>query len=223
MSLYGQLLIASLTGPLLLSFDKKVAFYKKWKYLFPAILISATVFIVKDILFASRQVWSFNSAYTSSIWWFGLPIEEWLFFIVVPYCCLFILEVLNAYFPTNSLERIANRLANLLGGVLLVVGLIFLPRWYTGGYFIFTGISLLIVNLLSTARFMGNFFRAYGVSLIPFLMVNGVLTAMPVVSYNPNHILNIRIYTIPIEDTIYCLSMLLIPAAIFEYLKSKQS
>ncbi len=223
MSLYGQLLLASIAGPLLLSFDKKVAFYKQWKYLFPAILVSGVIFIFKDILFAQNGVWSFNPAFTGSINWYGLPLEEWLFFLVVPYCCLFIYEVLNTYFPHNGMVKSAPTLALILGSLLIVLGLYFYPKWYTGGYFLFTGVVLLLIRHWFSPKFLANFFRAYMVSLIPFLLVNGVLTAMPVVMYNSSQILNIRIYTIPIEDTIYCLSMLLIPAAIFEKLKSKSA
>ncbi len=223
MSLYGQLLLASIAGPLFLSFDKKVAYFKNWKHLFPAILFSAVIFIVKDILFAQNNVWSFNPIYTGTLYWYGLPLEEWLFFIVIPYCCIFIYEVLNAYFPTNRLISTAPLLADGLGLLLVFSGIFFLPKWYTGGYFIFTGLSLLVINRWKKPGFMANFFRAYAVALIPFLIVNGVLTAMPVVEYNSNHILNLRIYTIPVEDTVYCLSMLLIPSAIFEYLKSRSA
>lgn len=220
MSLYGQLLLASMAGPLLLSFDKKVAFFKTWKHLFPAILVSAFIFIAKDILFAKNGVWSFNPNYTGSLVWWGLPLEEWLFFLVIPYCCIFIYEVLNAYFPNNWLQAYAQKIALVLGALLIILGLAFLPRWYTGGYFLFTGVCLLIINRWQSPRFMANFLRAYLVSLLPFLLVNGVLTAMPVVEYNAQHILNWRISTIPVEDTVYCLSMLLIPSAIFEYLKT---
>ena len=48
-------------------------------------------------------------------------------------------------------------------------------------------------------------------------------TPEPVVSYNANHIIGFRIITIPIEDTIYALTCLLIPITIMEFLLSKKS
>ena len=64
------------------------------------------------------------------------------------------------------------------------------------------------------------FFRTYLVSLIPFLLINGFLTGSftenPIVSYNANHIIGIRIINIPIEDSMYCLLMLLIVIATYE-------
>lgn len=72
---------------------------------------------------------------------------------------------------------------------------------------------------------MGYFWFAYLVHLIPFLLVNGVLTGAvtpePVVFYNATEIIGLRIVTIPIEDTIYALTCLLIPITVMEYLLNK--
>lgn len=69
---------------------------------------------------------------------------------------------------------------------------------------------------------MGYFWMAYFIHLIPFLIVNGVLTATPVVLYNPNEITGFRIYTIPIEDTVYALTCLLLPITVMEYYLEKR-
>ena len=73
---------------------------------------------------------------------------------------------------------------------------------------------------------MGYFWFAYLVHLIPFLVVNGVLTGAvtpePVVFYNANEIIGLRIVTIPIEDTIYALTCILIPITVMEYLLDKK-
>ncbi|MFT7666352.1 MAG: lycopene cyclase domain-containing protein [Patiriisocius sp.] len=62
--------------------------------------------------------------------------------------------------------------------------------------------------------------------LIPFLIVNGVLTGSfienEVVWYNNAENLNFRITTIPIEDTIYALGMLLTVFVLLEYFESKK-
>jgi lycopene cyclase domain-containing protein len=70
---------------------------------------------------------------------------------------------------------------------------------------------------------MGYFWFAYFVHLIPFLIINGILTGAatpsPVVWYNPNEIIGLRIITIPIEDTIYALTCLLLPITILEAIR----
>jgi lycopene cyclase domain-containing protein len=62
---------------------------------------------------------------------------------------------------------------------------------------------------------------AYLVVLIPFFIVNGLLTSLPVVMYNATSNIGIRIWTIPIEDFIYNFFMLLLIATVYESLKKK--
>jgi lycopene cyclase domain-containing protein len=52
-------------------------------------------------------------------------------------------------------------------------------------------------------------------------MLTGAVTPKPVVWYNPEEIIGLRIVSIPIEDTIYALTCLLLPISILEYLKTK--
>ena len=106
---YFVILAASLVGPLCLSFDKKVAFYKNWKYLFLAMILPALFYIIWDIYFTSKGVWSFNEDYISGIKIINLPIEEVLFFFIVPYCCVFIYECIRVYFPQLSGKKSCNK------------------------------------------------------------------------------------------------------------------
>ena len=99
MPIYLYLDLLVIAFPLLLSFDKKVAYFKTWKYLFPAILIIGAFFVLWDMQFTRMNIWSFNQKYLLGIYMYNLPIEEVLFFIVVPFSCVFIYEVLKAYFP----------------------------------------------------------------------------------------------------------------------------
>jgi lycopene cyclase domain-containing protein len=73
---------------------------------------------------------------------------------------------------------------------------------------------------------MGYFWLAYFVHLIPFLIINGVLTGIatdkPVVWYNDNENIGVRIFTIPVEDTIYALTCLLLPITVMEMLVGKK-
>ena len=77
---YLILNLACIFFPFILSFDKKIAYYKLWKPLFIGIFISAAFFIIWDILFTKLGVWSFNPTYIIGIYIFNLPIEEILFF-----------------------------------------------------------------------------------------------------------------------------------------------
>ena len=129
MSLYTIILLASISVPFLLSFDKKLQFYKQWKYLLPSIIAIALFYIVGDIYFTKIGVWGFNRDYLSSIFLFKLPIEEWLFFIAIPYASIFLHDVLHVYFPSFKLaSNISRRLSLFLFVIALIVLLLILGK-----------------------------------------------------------------------------------------------
>jgi lycopene cyclase domain-containing protein len=72
-------------------------------------------------------------------------------------------------------------------------------------------------------RFMYRFFRAYLVSLIPFYIVNGYLTVIPVVIYNSRENVGFNLGSIPFEDHFYLMSLLLMNVYLYEVFKSKGS
>ncbi len=220
---YFIILAASLAGPLLLSFDKKVAFYKKWKYVFPAMVIPALLYIAWDIFFTGKGVWSFNEDYITEIYFYNLPIEEVLFFFVVPYCCVFIYECIRCYFPHLKNKPIADIILISLACILLFTGIIFYKNYYTSWTFIFTAAAIGIIYWCK--NYFKNFdatpfLVAYSIILIPFLVVNGFLTAIPVVLYNNAENLGIRVYAIPFEDVFYGMLLVLMNIAIYEKLKN---
>jgi lycopene cyclase domain-containing protein len=217
-------LAGSLAGPLLLSFDRKVAFFKKWKFLFPAMVIPALFYIVWDILFTRWAVWSFNEEYISGLHLFDLPIEEVLFFFVVPYCCLFIYECIITYFPAIKDRNSSRIILYSIGFAGAIVGLILFGRIYTSTTFIF--LALFIAFFLRYQQcFPGfnltAFLISYLVILIPFMAVNGLLTAIPVVLYNDAENLGVRVYTIPAEDAFYGMLLIFMNVLIYEKLKER--
>jgi lycopene cyclase domain-containing protein len=83
------------------------------------------------------------------------------------------------------------------------------------------GHALLFLLSFRRPSWMANFWRAYLVHLIPFFLVNGVLTALPVVIYNNQENLSVRLYTIPVEDTIYSMLLLLMNISIMNELEKR--
>ena len=150
---YFLILAASLAGPLTLSFDKKVAFYKNWKYLFPAMIIPALLYIVWDIYFTSKGVWSFNEDYITGIKLINLPLEEVLFFFIVPYCCVFIYACVKSYFPNLANKKYAGLVLNIIAIGLIITGVIYSDRYYTGWTFRFTGIFVAIIYFFRNLYF----------------------------------------------------------------------
>jgi lycopene cyclase domain-containing protein len=220
---YLLLLIGSIAVPLALSFDKNVQYYKNLKYILPAILVTAAIFIVWDINFTEANVWSFNKEYTLGKDFKGLPIEEWLFFLVIPYACVFIYEVLKFYLKKQEFAKpfLAFSLFLMVGFAL--ISYFFRHQAYTFLTFLFAAVYLGYTVFRNKFKpYITKFYFAYFVSLLPFLIVNGILTSLPVVEYNSAHILNFRIINIPIEDFSYLFLMLLMVTTIYENLKESK-
>jgi lycopene cyclase domain-containing protein len=223
---YLYLLIDGLTVafPLILSFDKRVAFYKSWKFLFSAILGMMVFFIPWDIAFTNYEVWGFNKAYLSGVYLFNLPIEEVLFFFVVPYACLFIYSCVNSYMKKDWFASTWRPICLIVSITLIGVGVWKYNLLYTSITFTTTG-TFVLFHVLNKTSWFSRFLMAYVISLVPFVLVNGALTGTwienEIVHYNVDHILNIRIETIPIEDIVYSMLMLGVTASFFEYFTKK--
>ncbi len=218
--LYLWLNLASFSVPFLFSFHPKLKFYKKWKYLFPAIFIMMAFFIPWDILFTQNGIWGFNDIYTTGYKIAGLPIEEWMFFICIPYACMFTHYSLKYFFPKFIFSEKATSIIYFsLQTILIIVLLYFYDRWYTLVNFAY---AIIILGLVYNYKreLLNSFFPTFLVILIPFFIVNGILTGSwvheEVVWYNNAENLAIRIGTVPIEDSIYALGMLLTVYALME-------
>ncbi len=217
---YLLILATSLLVPLILSFEKKVQYYKNLKYILPAIVVTTAVFLVWDINFTKAGIWSFNPEYTLGKNIKGMPVEEWLFFLVVPYCCVFIYEVLKYYLGKYDYSRPFKVFSLLLAAALGITGYCFRSQAYTFLTFCFP--AALLGYLILRNKFTPHltmFYFCYLVSSIPFMIVNGILTSLPVVEYNQAHILNIRVMNVPVEDFSYSFLMLLMVISIYESLK----
>jgi len=190
-----------------LSFDKNVHYYKKWRALFPAIAIVGALFILWDVFFTAKGVWGFNERYFAGITFLSLPVEEWLFFFTVPFACIFIYECLNFYIKPDLLARIERPMTLALIIVLLAVGFIFWGHLYTSTTFLLAGFFVLYHFLFLDGSYRSRFYLAFLVSFLPFLIVNGVLTGsyteQPIVIYNPEEYLGIRITSVPLDDAVY--------------------
>jgi lycopene cyclase domain-containing protein len=216
---YFLILGVSLSYPLAQSFEKKVYMYRKFPFILPGILISGAIYLAWDVWFTDTGIWGFNPNYTKGLYLFGLPVEEWLFFMVVPYCCVFLYEVLRFfvkrfYYPNTSRAILV---------VLLLAGIGSLPflydRTYTFTTVSFTSLMLLLQLVQRTYRtWFSGFLITYLLSMVPFMAVNGILTALPVVWYNNAENLGIRIYTVPIDDFIYLMGLLLAAINIYQLL-----
>lgn len=224
--LYLLINVGTLLFPFLFSFERRVKYYTWWPFLLPAMVITGTIFLTWDYFFTLWGVWGFSERYTTGLKILNLPVEEIMFFITVPYASIFIYAFVNRFWPGAGIFDLFHR--HISYGILAIAMALLLihpDRAYTAlnaGY----AAGLLSLQLFVVkGNYMGKFYRFYLWHLIPFFIVNGLLTGsgitQEVVWYNNNENLGIRMGTIPVEDSLYSMSLMLMNIMFFEYFSSR--
>lgn len=223
--LYLLLDLGSLSIPFLYSFHPKLKFYKKWKSLGLAMICTMLFFIPWDVIFTNNGFWGFNETYFLKTRICNLPIEEWLFFICIPYACVFTHYALKYYLPNMSLsKKNTTIISSVLMLVLLVVTIFHYDKWYTLINFSFA-LFLIPIVYRYNIKLLQRYYFSFIVILFPFFLVNGILTGSfigdEVVWYNNAENLGIRMGTIPIEDSIYAFTLILCNLFLLEIFEEK--
>ena len=223
MSLYFKVLLFSFIIPFIFSFHQKIKFYKFFKQIAASLSLIGLFFIIWDIYFTKIGVWGFDKKHHSSIMLSNLPLEEVLFFFIIPFVCVFTYFVLSEKKVLNlNINTIFLKLICIL---LIVLAVLFFKNAYTVSVLILT-ILILLYIIYYRPDWIGYFFSMYLIiHAFPFLLVNGVLTGyitdLPPVWYDSNNIIGVRLGTIPVEDFLYSFILLFLNTSFFEYLRKK--
>ena len=217
--------LLSLSVPFLVSFHPRLRLYREWPALFTAIFLAMIPYIIWDVYFTRSGYWGFNPNYLTGHYLFSLPLEEWLFFICIPYACVFThLSLLEIKPGLGLSETSTRRISYLLLLIFALVGIFNWDRAYTAVDTTF-GIIILSLVLWKRPELLSPFYLTFLVMLIPFFLVNGVLTGTGIegniVWYNDQENLGIRMGTIPVEDSVYAFSMILLNLYLFQELREK--
>ena len=220
---FSYLLINLLTVifPIVLSFDKRVQFYKSWKYIIPGLLLTGLLFLGWDYLFTIYKVWLFNPDYVTGIYILNLPVEEILFFITVPFACIFIYECLNYYIKADLLKSLSRVISIFLICLSAMLLFYFYDKVYTLITFGLLAAVLIYAEFIIRSIYLSRFYLAFIVSLLPFYLVNGILTSIPIVMYNDAQNMGLRVGTIPFEDHFYSMTLLLMNVLFFEFFRNR--
>ena len=225
MTYYYKILIFSFIIPFIFSFHPKLKFYKKFNLILKSIPITALPYIIWDIFFTKWGIWSFSNIHSSNIYIYNLPIEEVLFFLIIPFCCIYTfhaLEIYNISFFKSKNWKLIN---TILAIILIIIGLANYSRFYTLVCFVLCAAIILIISNIQNNIDYNLFYTFFIIIMIPFIIVNGALTGaffdQTVVSYNPNEFLGYRLITIPLEDIIYSYQLMLVNIFIYKNLDTK--
>jgi lycopene cyclase domain-containing protein len=110
--------------------------------------------------------------------------------------------------------------------VLFTLAIIYIKRAYTAVNFMVSALLIGLV-LVQKPEILRGFYLSYLVILIPFGLVNGILTGSfieeQVVWYNDYENLGIRLGTIPVEDIFYGMSLILLTHFLMETFRNRAS
>jgi len=220
MSTYLLVNVLSIAIPLIASFDPRLKFYKHWKSIIAAIFLSMIPYVLWDIYFVNNGYWGFNNSHIGEFLLFGLPIEEILFFVTIPYACMFTHYTLVKLYSNLKLPRRITEYVTL--GLLLFFGIVLLTnsdKAYTTWDMTYALVILFAARLLNR-KLLRTYYITFMVMLLPFFLVNGVLTGTgiqeAVVWYNDDENLSLRILSIPVEDIAYAFSLILLNLLLFQ-------
>ncbi len=202
------------------SFDRRIQFSR----FFGKFLLSSTIvgvpFIVWDIWFTANGVWWFDLNYTLGFKIAGLPVEEWLFFYCIPFACVFTYYCIEKFYRLDWAGAFNNLIVFTSFIILGVVGFLYYERIYTLLTVIVTLLTLFYLHFIVQKEWIGKVSLVYLILMPGFFAVNGILTGSfipsPVVNYNPDDFLGIRMGTIPVEDAVYGYSQFLLNIYFFK-------
>jgi lycopene cyclase domain-containing protein len=144
-----------------------------------------------------------------------------MFFLVVPYACLFIYACLRAYWPlwhSHNLNRISTNAIITLSTICIIYNP---THAYTTSTFGLLAITYIILLCTKYNQHLTHLIISWAVALLPMAFVNGILTGNPLLIYDDTENLGIRIGTIPVEDFFYNLLYMTWMITLFEIFKGK--
>src|SRR5690554_5298384 len=206
------------------SFDKRIQFHKQFLPFLKTAVLVGIPFIAWDIWFTAKGVWWFDTNYTLGINLAGLPLEEWLFFICIPFSCVFTYYCFDKFFELKWLSAINNSIVFFTIIVCSVIVLWQYDKIYTLVTGVATILTLIHLHFVARVEWIGKASFVFTVLMLGFFPVNGVLTGTgidsPIVNYNPGDFLGIRMLTIPIEDAVYGYTQFLLGIYFFNRFKN---
>ena len=210
-----------IAGPVVSQFSRQIKYVSRWRL---KLLVSGIVmipYVIWDVRVAGSHWW-FNGTYTLDFRLLGLPIEEWLFFITVPFGCLLVWETLPH--ADSWLIRLKSlRYVRMILYTTLPIGVwVFsMGKQYTGLVLFCFGLVALVDALLGVDLLLCPKTYLYlAIVFVLILVFNGYLTARPVVLYGEAYQIGYRILTMPLEDIGYGFTLMLFNAMIYERLRT---
>lgn len=220
--LYSAFNVGVAGGPLLALRLTGRSFAPLWGPLLRAYAAVSLPWVVLDAVAHGRGWWSYNADFILGPRLLGLPVEEILFFITVPFACMVVYLFVGQWCrdrPMLSRQTARYILAG-IGAAALLLGVFGLGHERTLADVGLLGVTLAV--LWSSAIIVSPAFWLWnGAVLVLFMLFNSILTAAPIVQYDAQFMTALRIGSIPIEDVLYNFSLLNLFLLIFVHFRNR--
>jgi lycopene cyclase domain-containing protein len=217
---YSLVLLVMAVITMFLFVKKTIVFFTELKYMIPAILFSGAIFILFNYRLLETGIISFNSSFLAGKYLFKLPVEEWLFLLIISFFSFSVYILISVLFPNFERPNLF-----LVISVVLLLGFGF-GAWHFRQklipFFIFFLLTIYFGYTLIRNRFkmhLTKFYISYAIAVIPFFLIKGLLHSLPVIFFNSDYTLGIRLLNVPVEEFAYFFLLMLINITIFEYLR----
>lgn len=188
---------------LVLSFVTDVKPHRHLLGLLAGYLFVSFPFMVWDVWAVAAGHWHFNEAYVTGPYLFDVPLEEYLFFLTVPFAAVYVWGLVKKFVADRSLAGIFPLLVfGIVGGISVWM----LINFWDNGYTRSAAIASLIAVLVAASSRIAYTWRFWTFQLLLlglFLVFNSILTMLPIISYGPDAIIGFKIGDIPIEDFLF--------------------
>lgn len=196
-----------------------------------AVLSVFVPFVIWDVWVTALGHWSFNPAYTLGIKLGGLPLEELTFFIAIPLVCLSAWQLTGRLGtqPTDQAQApqpfSRPRWMWVTAAVGWSLALGWSLSWPGRGYSLLAGLAAALTWFTwlwqAKDRRWRRWASYWGGMYVVFFFANTVLTALPIVMYNPEAFSGWRIGTIPAEDWLYNFALITGIAVSYDWLAER--
>lgn len=207
----------------LASFHHKLKFNRHFAAFLLSSCMVAVFFIAWDVWFTGMKVWWFNKQYTLGIDIWGLPLEEILFFICIPFSCVFTYFCLDKFYKLSWKPFSEQIFAVCLIFFFIILAIFTSDKIYPFVTFSTCAISVFLLYFIFKIKWLGKASTIYLLLSPGFLLVNGILTGTglqyPIVVYNAMEIIGLRIVSIPVEDFFYGYELILWNLFLFKKFK----
>jgi lycopene cyclase domain-containing protein len=226
MNLFLILYIALFAVPLLSAYHPAIMWYRNFRAVSLAILVSGGFFLVLDSIFVHASVKGTADVYLSGISIFSLPIETILFYICVPFANLFVYEIVRMHVFHRKWCFACDEVIVGAAVVASIVLASFTDRVYT----VSIASIAIVLSIGHVYKIKKNYQFVYLATCIPLLFFYILLSrylsggsayaeSLPIVWYADRAISNIQILSVSIEELLHFYVIQLLAVTVYEHFR----